>query len=163
MAGKDLRIRRFTKAMRPLMNLTPSDAGRRITDLRPEIDLPNLQERLLTVMAGGTLKPLDAQDPNGRWYSRRHLPAVGPNGKIDGAVFMLIDIDAEKRGRDFAEAIVEAVHEPLLILRKNLIVVAANKAFYRVFHVSAKETEGRLIYDLGDGQWNIPRLRELLH
>ncbi len=163
MVGKDLRIRRFTKAMMPLMNLTPSDVGRRITDLQPAIPLPDLRQRLLTVMAGGTLKPLDAQDLNGRWYSRRHLPAMGPNGKIDGAVFMLIDVDAEKRGRDFAEAIVEAVHEPLLILRKNLVVVAANKAFYRVFQVSPEETEGRQIYDLGDGQWNIPRLRELLH
>ncbi len=163
MVGKDLRIRRFTKAMMPLMNLTPSDVGRRITDLRSEIALPGLRERMLTVMAGGDLKPLDAQDSEGRWYSRRHVPAMGPNGKVDGAIFMLIDIDAEKRGRNFAEAIVEAVHEPLLILRKNLIVAAANKAFYRVFHVSPEETEGRQIYDLGDGQWNIPRLRELLH
>src|ERR1022692_1358446 len=72
-------------------------------------------------------------------------------------------IEAERRGRNFAEAIVEAVHEPLLILRKNLEIVAANKAFYRSFQVSLKETEGRLIYDLGDGQWNIARLRELLH
>jgi PAS domain S-box-containing protein len=72
-------------------------------------------------------------------------------------------VDAEKRGRDFAEAIVESLHEPLLILRKNLDVVTANKAFYRVFHVSSEETQGRQIYDLGDGQWNIPRLRELLH
>jgi len=76
---------------------------------------------------------------------------------------MLIDVDAEKRGRDFAEAVVEAVHEPLLILRSNLKVVSANKAFYKVFQVKENETEGRLIFDLGDGQWNIPRLRELLH
>jgi two-component system CheB/CheR fusion protein len=163
MVGKDLRIRRFTKAMMPLMNLAVSDVGRPITDLRPEIELPGLRERMLTVIGGGTLKPLEARDTNGHWYSRRHVPALGANGKIDGAIFMLIDIDAEKRGRDFAEAIVEAVHEPLLVLRKNLMVVAANRAFYRVFHVSRKETEGRLIYDLGDGQWNIPRLRELLH
>jgi two-component system CheB/CheR fusion protein len=163
MVGKDLRIRRFTKAMMPLLNLTVSDVGRPITDLRPEIELPGMRERMLTVIGGGTLKPLETRDQNGRWYSRRHLPAMGPNGKIDGAVFMLIDIDAEKRGRDFAEALVEAVHEPLLVLRKNLVVVAANKAFYKMFRVSPKETEGRQIFQLGDGQWNIPRLRELLH
>lgn len=163
MVGKDLRIRRFTRAMMPLLNLTASDIGRPLTDLHAEIALPDLRKRLMEVMAGHPTKPLDAQSPDGRWYSRRCLPAIGAHGKIDGAIFMLIDIDAEKRGRDFAEAIVEAVHEPLLILRKNLEVVAANRAFYHMFRVSPEETEGRLIFDLGDGQWNIPRLHELLH
>ncbi len=163
MVGKDLRIRRFTKAMMPLLNLAPSDVGRPVTDLRPEIELPGFRQDLLTAMTGQTIKRLDLRDLNGRWYSRRIRPTVGPNGQCDGAVFMLIDIDAEKRGRDFAEAIVEAVHEPLLVLHKNLVVVAANQAFYKVFQVSPQETEGRLIFELGDGQWNIPRLRELLH
>jgi len=163
MVGRDLRIRRFTKAMMPLLNLTSSDVGRPIMEFRPTIELPELRQRLLSVMSGHPVRPLDAQGPDGRWYSRRHMPVVGTNGKIEGAIFMLIDIDAARRGRDFAEAIVEAVHEPLLILRKNLEVVAANKAFYHVFHVSPEETEGRLVYDLGDGQWNIPRLHELLH
>jgi two-component system, chemotaxis family, CheB/CheR fusion protein len=163
MVGKDLRIRRFTRAMMPLLNLNASDVGRPVTDLRPEIELPDLRQRLLAVIAGRALEPEDVRSSNGRWYSRRTLPAVGPNGKTEGAIFLLIDIDAERRGRDFAEAIVEAVHEPLLILRKNLKIIAANKAFYEVFHVSPEETEGREIYDLGDGQWNIPRLRELLH
>ncbi len=72
-------------------------------------------------------------------------------------------VDAERRGRDFAEAIIAAVHEPLLILRKNLEIVSANEAFYGVFQILREETEGRHIYELGDGQWNIPQLRELLH
>jgi PAS domain S-box-containing protein len=75
---------------------------------------------------------------------------------------MLIDIDAAKRGLDFAEAIVETVREPLVILNQNLEVVKANKAFYATFHAVREETENRLIYDLGNGQWNIPELRELL-
>lgn len=75
---------------------------------------------------------------------------------------MLIDIDASKRGLDFAEAIVETVREPLVILNHNLTVVSANKAFYETFQASPQETEGHLIYDLGKGQWNIPELRELL-
>jgi PAS domain S-box-containing protein len=87
---------------------------------------------------------------------------VGPDGKIDGAVLMLIDIDAAKRGLDFAEAIVETVREPLVILNQNLEVMQANKAFYETFRAAPEETEGRLIYDLGNGQWNIPKLRELL-
>jgi light-regulated signal transduction histidine kinase (bacteriophytochrome) len=54
------------------------------------------------------------------------------------------------------------VREPLVILSHGLQVLKANKAFYEVFQAAPAETEGRLIYDLGNGQWNIPGLRELL-
>ncbi len=64
--------------------------------------------------------------------------------------------------KDYAEAIVTTVREPLLVLDKNLRVKSANSAFYKTFQVNELETEGRLIYDLGDRQWNIPKLRTLL-
>ncbi len=162
MVGKDLRIRRFTRAIEPMLNLIASDAGRLITDLQPHIELGDLRRLLLDAMEGGNRKPHDIRDAHGHWYSLRILPSVGPDGKTDGAVVMLIDIDAAKRGLDFAEAIVETVREPLVILNHNLRVVSANKAFYETFQVTQQETENRLIYDLGEGQWNIPRLRELL-
>jgi PAS domain S-box-containing protein len=75
---------------------------------------------------------------------------------------MMIDIDAAKRGLDYAEAIVETVREPLVILDQNLKVLGANKTFYETFRTSPEKTEQRLIWDLGDGQWNIPALREKL-
>jgi len=162
MVGKDLRIRRFTRAIEPMLNLIASDAGRLITDLRPHIELPDLRRLLLDAMEGGNREPYDIRDAHGCWYSLRILPSVGLNGKIDGAVVMLIDVDAAKRGLDFAEAIVETVREPLVILNHNLRVVSANKAFYETFQATPQETEDRLIYDLGEGQWNIPKLRELL-
>ena len=162
MVGRDLRIRRFTRAMEPMLNLIASDVGRSITDLQPQMELPDLRRLLLDAMEGGNRKPRDVRDSHGRWYSLRILPSAGPNGKTDGAVLMLIDIDAAKRGLDFAEAIVETVREPLVILNQNLQVVKANKAFYGTFHAKPEETEERLIYDLGNGQWNIPKLRDLL-
>jgi two-component system CheB/CheR fusion protein len=162
MVGRDLRIRRFTRAMEPVLNLIAPDVGRLITDLRPQIELPDLRRLLLDAMEGGSRKPRDVRDSFGRWYSLRILPSTGPDGKNDGAVLMLVDIDAAKRGLDFAEAIVETVREPLVILDQNLQVLHANKTFYATFRAAREETEGRLIYDLGNGQWNIPRLRELL-
>jgi two-component system CheB/CheR fusion protein len=162
MVGRDLRIRRFTRAMEPMLNLIASDVGRSITDLRPQMELPGLRQLLLDAMGGRDRLPRDVRDSHGRWYSVRILPSVGPDGKNDGAVLMLIDIDAAKRGLDFAEAIVETVREPLVILDQNLQVLKANKTFYETFRAARNETEGRLIYDLGNGQWNIPRLRELL-
>jgi two-component system, chemotaxis family, CheB/CheR fusion protein len=162
MVGRDLRIRRFTRAMEPMLNLIASDVGRSITDLQPQMELPDLRRLLLDAMEGGNRKPRDVRDSYGRWYSLRILPSAGPHGKTDGAVLMLIDIDAAKRGLDFAEAIVETVREPLVILNQNLQVMKANKAFYETFQAAPEETEERLIYDLGNGQWNIPKLRELL-
>ncbi len=162
MVGRDLRIRRFTRAMEPMLNLIASDVGRSITDLQPQMELPDLRRLLLDAMEGGNRQPRDVRDSHGRWYSLRILPSRGPDGKTDGAVLMLIDIDAAKRGLDFAEAIVETVREPLVILNQNLQVLKANKTFYTTFQTAQEETENRLIYDLGNGQWNIPKLRELL-
>jgi two-component system, chemotaxis family, CheB/CheR fusion protein len=162
MVGRDLRIRRFTRAIEPMLNLIASDVGRSITDLQPQMELPDLRQLLMDAMEGGNRRPRDVRDAHGHWYSLRILPSVGPDGKIDGAVLMLIDVDAAKRGLDFAEAIVETVREPLVILNQNLQVMKANKTFYETFQSAREETEGRLIYDLGNGQWNIPKLRELL-
>jgi PAS domain S-box-containing protein len=62
----------------------------------------------------------------------------------------------------FSENIVDTVREPLLMLDTTLRVHSANRAFYQTFHVSREETENRLIYELGNGQWDIPALRTLL-
>src|SRR5438270_2416589 len=64
--------------------------------------------------------------------------------------------------QNYALNIVDTVREPLLILDTTLRVRSANRAFYQTFHVSSEETENRLIYELGNGQWDIPDLRTLL-
>ena len=63
------------------------------------------------------------------------------------------------KSRDFAMSIVEAVRQPLLVLDMELRIRMANRAFYRMFRVSPTEAEGRLIYSLSDGTWDIPALR----
>lgn len=62
----------------------------------------------------------------------------------------------------YIKTVVDVVREPVLILDKDLRVMAANESFYRTFQVEAKETEKRVVYDLGNGQWDIPALRKLL-
>jgi two-component system CheB/CheR fusion protein len=64
--------------------------------------------------------------------------------------------------RDYAEAIVDNIRGPLLVLDKNLQIRTANNAFYKTFRLNEDETEGVLIYELGNKQWNIPALRILL-
>ena len=61
-----------------------------------------------------------------------------------------------------AQCIVDTVREPVLVLDKGLRVIAASRSFYSAFKVRPEDTQGRLLYTLGDGQWDIPKLRVLL-
>ncbi len=61
-----------------------------------------------------------------------------------------------------AQGIVDTVHEPILALDQQLRVIAASRSFYSTFKVTPADTQGRLLYALGDGQWDIPKLRVLL-
>ena len=69
---------------------------------------------------------------------------------------------AVQEAREYAESIVETVREPLVVLDTNLRVISVNHSFYQTFKVTPEDTKGRLIYDLGNRQWNISKLRVLL-
>jgi len=76
-----------------------------------------------------------------------------------------MDVRDEQKVRDaltFAESIIDMVREPLVVLDDSLRVVSASREFYRTFRVTSEETEGRLLYELGNHQWDIPHLRTLL-
>jgi hypothetical protein len=62
----------------------------------------------------------------------------------------------------YIKTVVDVVREPVLILDKSFRVMAANESFYEMFQVEPEDTEKKLVYDLGNGQWNIPALRKLL-
>jgi two-component system CheB/CheR fusion protein len=109
-----------------------------------------------------SVKEREVQDRQGRWYSLRVRPYKTLDNKIDGAVLVLVDVDLLRRARDYAENIVSTVREPLLVLDADLRVRAASRAFFETFQVGREETEGRLLYDLGNGQWDIAELRRLL-
>jgi two-component system sensor kinase FixL len=68
-----------------------------------------------------------------------------------------------QEAHQYADKIIETVREPFLVLDKNLKVVSANDYFYEAFNVKPEETDGQFIYNLGNHQWDIPELRELLH
>jgi two-component system, chemotaxis family, CheB/CheR fusion protein len=64
--------------------------------------------------------------------------------------------------KNYAETIIATLREPLLVLDKYLRIISANKSFFRAFQVTELETEGKLIYELGNKQWDIPELKTLL-
>ncbi|MGH7599076.1 MAG: CheR family methyltransferase, partial [bacterium] len=168
MLGNDLRLRRFTPMAEKVMNVIPTDVGRRMSDIKPNVNIPDLENLIFEV--ADTLRTVEREvrDLEGRWYSLRLRPYKTAENKIEGVVLTLVDIDALKRNflieqaRGFAEAVVDTVREPLVVLDAALRVKKANRSFYNTFSVARDETENFSIYELGNRQWNIPQLRTLL-
>ena len=169
MLEADLRIRRFTPTAATLFNLIPSDIGRPFGDIKHKLKVSDLDEQILEVIDTLNIKTQEVQDQNGCWFDLRIRPYRTLDNRIDGAVIVLFGIDALKRSserlreaEDYANAIVQTLREPLIVLNADLHVVTANQRFYDTFKVSPQETEKNLIFDLGNQQWNIPQLRSLL-
>jgi two-component system CheB/CheR fusion protein len=169
MLEADLRIRRFTATAATLFNLIPTDIGRPLSDIKHNLTITDLETQILEVINTLHLKSQEVQDQAGQWYDLRIRPYRTIDNRIDGAVVVLIEIDALKRtteqlreARDYAEAIVQTVRESLLVLNADLQVMTANQRFYDTFQVTSNQTENTCIFDLGNGQWNIPQLRLLL-
>ncbi len=164
-----LRIRRFTQISEKLLNLIATDIGRPVSDLKPRINVPDLEEVVRHVV--DTLAPLEREvrDREGRWYSLRVRPYRTSDNRIDGAVLQLLDVDNLKRtleqvrrARDYASAIVETVREPLIVLDSQLRIETANRAFFEAFKTAPEESVKRSVYEVGRGQFDVPKVRELL-
>jgi len=166
----DLRVRRFTEPATRIVNLIPSDIGRPVTDLVTNIINGNsiqkdAREVLDTLMA----REKQVQTTSGAWYLMRILPYRTADNRIDGAAITFVEITEIKHlerslqeTRAYAENIIDTIREALVVLDTDIRVVSANRAFYEAFRTTPEETEGRLLYTLGNNQWDIPELRHLL-
>ncbi len=169
MLEMDGRIRRFTAMAEKLFHLVPSDVGRSIIEIRPRIQVPDLSEQIRNAAQKGAVTEREIQDDDGRWHRMRVSPYRTSDGGIDGAVLVFTDIDTLKRSEEqlqkslnYADAVIETVREPLLVLDSGLRVVRANRSFYDTFQLSPEDTVFRPIFELDDDQWNIAALRTLL-
>jgi two-component system, chemotaxis family, CheB/CheR fusion protein len=167
--GNDLTIRRFTAAAEKDLNLLASDLGQPISRIKTNLDFPGLEKMISEAITTAAVSEKEVESKDGRSYSLRIRPFLTADSKIDGAVMVLVDItnlkQVEQRVREernYAQAIVRTMPNPLVVLNGNLSVKTASRSFYRNFEVTPKQTEGRLIYELGNGQWDIPALRTLL-
>jgi two-component system, chemotaxis family, CheB/CheR fusion protein len=169
MVGRDLRIRRFTPAAHRTLKLIPSDVGRLITDLQPDIQIPDFEKQIRQVIDSLTTREIEVQDTAGRWHSLVLRPYETVDNKISGAVLVLLDIEESKRhlrhqqqAADFANALLETVRSASLLLDANLRIRRAAPAFYSLFRTEPEKTEGYLFYEIGQGEWDTPELRSLL-
>ena len=162
---RELRIRRFTPAATNLFNLIPADVGRSIKDIAPKMENQNIWEETETVLHTLQVKEMELKSLTGEIYAGRILPYRTRDNLIDGVVITFIDVSAQHLlglAKTFAESIADTVRESLLILSGDLKVISANETFYKTFKVNKAQTVSRRLYDLGNGQWDIPKLRELL-
>ena len=166
---EQLRIRRFTREATNLYRLLPSDVGRPLSDIKSNLESEALLAKALSVLESLVPNEQEVRTFDGTWYLLRIQPYRTLDNVIEGVVLTFTDISkrieaeaAVQLARELAENIVNTMREPLLVLDGGLQVVSANLAFYQYFQVLPADTVGRKIYDLGNKQWNIPALRELL-
>jgi two-component system CheB/CheR fusion protein len=169
MVGRDLRIRRFTPAAHRTLKLIPSDVGRLITDLQPDIQILDFERQIQQVIDSLITKEIEVQDTDGRWHLLILRPYETVDNKISGAVLVLLDIEESKRSirqkqqaADFANTLLETVRSASILLDANLRIKRAAPAFYHLFRTEPQKTEGHLFYEIGEGEWDTPELRSLL-
>jgi two-component system CheB/CheR fusion protein len=99
----NMRIRRFTSIAEKVLNLIPTDVGRKITDINPNVRIDNLEELINDVVDTPTIKEFEVQDKGGVWYSVRIRPYKTLENKIDGVLITLVDVDTLKRSLEQLE------------------------------------------------------------
>ncbi|MHB8766500.1 MAG: chemotaxis protein CheB, partial [Deferrisomatales bacterium] len=171
-----LRVQRYTPAAAGIIHLIETDVGRPLAHVTTTLEGADLAADAARVLE--TLAPLarEMRGKDGAWFSLRILPYRTAANVIDGVVLSFIDVTALKRAedelrrsraevqaeRDFAEAVVATVREPLLVLDAGLRVASASPAFYREFSGTPATTEGKPLFELGGGRWKLPGLRARL-
>lgn len=162
-------VRRFTREATRIFRLVATDIGRPLLDIKSDLADDDLAVAAQTVLDSLVPFEREVRTSGGISYLARILPYRTLDNVIEGVVLTFSDISkriaaetAEHEARRLAENIVDTVREPLIVLDETMRVVTASRSFYRYFKVTSDETVGRSLYELGNGQWNLPTLRELL-
>jgi len=165
----NLAIRRFNSEATNIFNLIATDTGRPIGDITSSVVGVDWVGKARDVLETLVPKEETVEASGGVSYLVRMLPYRTLDNVIDGVVLIFINITDRKKAEDnanemrlYAENIINTVREPLIALDGELKVISASNSFYKEFRTTQQDTVGRRIYEIGNRQWDIPRLRELL-
>jgi len=154
MLGKDRRIRRFTTPAEKLLNLLPTDIGRPISHIRPNVKVPDLDELFTEVIDRVSQKELEIQDRDGRWYSMRLRPYRTADHRIDGVLMIFIDIHALKTTQEalreqsgFSAAVMESSGALVMVTDADGRVAAFNHACQIASGYKLEEIAGKVIWE----------------
>ncbi len=162
-------IRNFTPEAARIYHLVQRDVGRPLSDIKSALEGADLLTEAQPVLENLSPIEREVRTTAGAVYLARIQPYRTLDDVIAGVVLTFVPLTDFKRmqedllvARGLAESIVETVREPLLVVDAEFRVVSANRSYYQRFHVAQDETVGRVLYELGNRQWDIPALRELL-
>jgi len=162
-------VKWFTRDATRVFRLVATDAGRPLTDIKSTLASGDIVADAQEVLDTMVPREKEVQTTENLWYLARLTPYRTLENVIDGVVITFTDITAIKsmeeevhRARELAENIIDTIREPLVVLDPSYTIVSASRSFYSTFHAAPGETTGRSLFELGNRQWDIPRLRELL-
>jgi two-component system, chemotaxis family, CheB/CheR fusion protein len=165
---KELRIKRFTPPVTRIFPLIEGDTGRPITDFTSQIVNEDIEAAMRQVFKTLVPQEREVQTRDETWYLLKILPYRTTENAIAGLTLTLVDITRQreltalKLALEYTLSIITTLRDPILVLDADLKIISANRSFYQIFRVTPQDTENKLIYELGDKQWDIPQLRELL-
>ncbi|MCZ7393109.1 MAG: MEKHLA domain-containing protein, partial [Candidatus Methanoperedens sp.] len=148
--------------------------GKNYFELFPDPENKAIFERVRDTGEAVEFKARPFEFPDQPWRGTTYrdwtlTPIKEASGKVDRLVLSLVDVterikaeQATQKALTYAESIVDTVPQPLVIIDSSLRVKTANHAFYKIFKVSIEDTKDKLLYELGNRQWDIPELRKLL-
>jgi two-component system CheB/CheR fusion protein len=169
MIDNELRIRRLTTSAERLFGFQPGDIGRPIVDIQKLLSMDDLEPRVRRVFETLNPEETELQDRQGCWHVLHIRPYRTGDNRIEGAVLILVDIDQTRRAqiaadtaRKFAESVVESVQTPLLVLRSDLRVRMANRAFFQSYRLRPADVENQFFYEVSGQHWDLPGLQTAL-
>lgn len=162
---RELVIACFNMAAADVLGLSPADIGRASRDIPALAGSPRLEEQCSQVITSGLECRVDFRDRD-KWFVVRISPYPKSDRHSNGAVLTFTNVTAFRASvnqaiyeREFTKAILNTVADPLIVLSADLRVQSGNRAFYTMFGVSRDETQGVLLYQLGNGSLEIAPLR----
>jgi two-component system CheB/CheR fusion protein len=158
--ARDLRIRRFTPSAQPLLNLLPSDVGRPLDHIRPNISIPELGPRIEAVIGHVSSYEADLAQDDGRMLRVQIRPYANTVDHIEGAVLSILDVTQQRANEHsvtaahrLTQAVADAIDGGFALLDADLKLTWVDRGFCALFRTSSQKLLGRALLDLQGEAW----------